>query len=247
MRARSRLLKTLRLVALTLPFVVAPAALGLGLGACGGEPTPPPAKPEPQTTTPPPPLPTETPTAAPEAPPPEPTTKADAGPPPPPPPAQERPPVLMSGEKELVSIFTTSPGAKLELGDDSGRAVFRIREGSLPSPYVITFKLDPKAKSTGVPIGKLYRMIVQVENSAELPEVESQDKPYELTFPAGSKKDANLAIGKITTDASGREKITWTIVAPEKIDDASGLAFFKIKTIGNYIFHVTAKPPTEAK
>lgn len=236
MRARNSLETTLRLVTFTLPALV---ALGLGFVACGGEQTPPPAKPEP-VTQPPAPPPTET---TPEAPPPEPTTTPDAGPPPAQTSSVERPPVLMSDEKELSGAFTTSPGAKLELGDDAGRAVFRIREGSLPSAYVITFKVDPKAKSTGVPIGKIYRLITQIENSSELPEVETQDKPYELTFPAGSKKDANLAIGKIAADG----KITWTIVAPEKIDDATSTAFFKIKTIGNYILHVTAKPPTEAK
>ncbi len=246
MRSRNRLTKTLHLLSLSLPALVAFAAAGAGLGACGGGgESIPPAKPEPTATTP---TPTATETGKPEEPPPpEPTAQADAGPPPPPPPAQERPPVLMTNESELVSIFTTSPGAKLELGDDSARVVFRIREGTLPSPFVITFKLEPKGKSTGVPIGKLYRMIVQVENSQALPDVETQDKPFEFTFPAGNKKDANLAIGKIVVDDAGREKITWTIVAPEKIDDAMGTAFFKLKSIGNSYMHITAKPPTAAK
>ncbi len=240
MRVRTRLEKLLRFTTLGWPALVVVVA-----AACGGEPTPPPAKPEPTTT--PPPAPTETGTATPEAPPPEPTATADAGPPPPPPPSQERPPVLMSSETELQSIFTTSPGAKLELGDDTGRAVFRIREGSLPSPHIITFKLDPKGKTTGVPLGKIYRMIVQIENSASLPKVETIDKPFELTLPAGNKKDANLAIGEVTVNDKGRETITWTVIAPEKIDDAMGTAFFKIKAVGNYYMHVTAKPPTEAK
>ena len=239
MRVRTRLDKLLRITTLGLPALVAVVA-----AACGGEPTPPPAKPEPPPAATPAPTPTET--AAPEAPPPEPTATADAGPPPPPKAAEERPPVLMSSESELQSIFTTSPGAKLELGDDAGRAVFRIREGSLPSPHIITFKVEPKGKSTGVPIGKIYRMLVQIENSAALPTVESLDKPFELSFPAGNKKDANLAIGEVKVDDKGREKITWTIVAPERIDDATATAHFKIKAIGNYFLHVTAKPPTEA-
>jgi len=238
MRARISLTKTLRTTALALPLLVA-----FGFAACGGEPTPPPAKPEPTLK----PTASEKPSSTPE-PTPEPTTtasaSASAATPPPPPVAQERPPVLMSSESELSGLFATSPGAKLELGDDAGRAVFRIREGTLPSPFVITFKVDPKGKSTGVPIGKIYRMIVQVENSQSLPTVETQDKPFELTFPAGAKKEANLAIGAIITDDSGREKITWTIVAPEKIDDATNTAFFKIKQIGNSWLHVTAKPAT---
>ncbi|MRG97368.1 hypothetical protein [Polyangium spumosum] len=239
MRVRTRLEKLLRITTLGLPAVVVVVA-----AACGGETTPPPATPEPPPAATPAPAPEET--AAPEAPPPEPTAKPEAEPPPPPKDAEERPPVLMSSEKELQSIFTTSPGAKLELGDDAGRAVFRIREGSLGSAHIITFKIDPKGKSTGVPIGKIYRMLVQIENSAETPTLETLDKPFEFSFPAGNKKDANLAIGELKVDDKGREKITWTIYAPEKIDDAMGVAHFKIKSIGNFYMHVTAKPPTEA-
>jgi hypothetical protein len=211
----------------------------LAIGACGGGEAPPPATPAPVAKAPPAPEPT----AEPEAPTPAPTATADAAAKPEQ--SVEGPPLLMSNEKELQAAFTTRPGAKLEIGDDkSGRALFRIREGSLPSAYVITFKIDPKGKSTGAPIGKTYRMLVQVENSSELPKVETQDKPFELTLPAGSKKDANLAIGEVTTDDKGREKIVWTVVAPEKIDDVTGTALFKIKAIGNYWLHVTAKPPT---
>jgi len=238
MPERTRLEKLLRITSLGVPALAMIVA-----AACGGEQTPPPAKPEP----PPPPTATAEPTAEPEPPPPEPTASASAEAPPAPTSDVERPPVLMSSESELQSMFTTSPGAKLELGDDSGRAVFRIREGSLPSAHIITFKIEKKGKSTGVPVGKIYRLLVQIEGSASTPTVESQDKPYEFTFPAGNKKDANLAIGEVTTDDKGREKITWTVYAPEKIDDAMGTAFFKIKAIGNYFMHITTKPPTEAK
>lgn len=242
MRLRTRFDKLLRISILGLPALVAALA-----AACGGEPTPPPATPEPPPAATPAPTPTEAPTAAPETPPPQPTASASAeAPPPPKASAEERPPVLMSSDKELQSVFTTSPGAKLELGDDSGRAVFRIREGSLGSPHIITFKIDTKGKSTGVPIGKIYRLLVQIENSPDLPTLETLDKPFEFSFPAGNKKDANLAIGEVKVDDKGREKITWTVVAPEKIDDSTGTAFFKIKSIGNFFMHVTAKPPTEA-
>jgi type IV secretory pathway VirB10-like protein len=235
MRASTRIQK-LRVLSLVLPVVAA-----FALAACGGEPPPPAVTPEPEPKA----APAPEPTAAPEAPTPAPTATANAGPAPQPEQSVEGPPVLMSNPKELQAVFTTRPGAKLELGDDTERAVFRIREGSLPSAYIISFKVDPKGKSTGVPIGKTYRMVVQIENSSELPKVETQDRPFELTMPAGSKKDANLAIGEVTTDDKGREKIVWTVVAPEKIDDAMGTALFKIKAIGNYWLHVTAKPPTE--
>jgi len=154
--------------------------------------------------------------------------------------------VLMSDEKELRTVVSMSPGAKFELGDDTGRAIFRIREGALSSPHVFTFKVDPKAKSTGIPVGKTYRLIVQIENSSELPKVDTVDKPFEFTFPTGGKKEANLAIGEITTDAKGIEKITWTIIKPEKVDESTNTAFFKVPAVGNYVMHMTLKAPTAA-
>jgi len=152
--------------------------------------------------------------------------------------------VLMSDEKELRAPVSSSPGAKFELGDDSGRAIFRIREGALSSAHVFTFKVDTKAKSTGIPVGKTYRLIVQVENSSDLPKIDTVDKPFEFTFPTAGKKDANLAIGEITTDAKGIEKITWTIIAPEKVDESTNTAFFKMPAVGNFVLHMTLKAPT---
>jgi hypothetical protein len=150
----------------------------------------------------------------------------------------------LTDEKELRSAVSSSPGAKFELGDDSGRAVFRIREGALSSAHVFTFKVDTKAKSTGVPVGKTYRLIVQIENTTELPKVDTVDKPFEFTFPTAGKKGANLAVGEITTDAKGNEKITWTIVAPEKVDESMNTAFFKLPAVGNFSMHMTLKAPT---
>lgn len=153
----------------------------------------------------------------------------------------------MSDEKELRAPVSSSPGAKFELGDDSGRAIFRIREGALSSAHVFTFKVDTKAKTTGIPVGKTYRLLVQIENSAELPKIDTVDKPFEFTFPTAGKKDANLAIGEITTDAKGIEKITWTIIAPEKVDESMNTAFFKMPAVGNFVLHMTLKAPTAPK
>lgn len=152
--------------------------------------------------------------------------------------------MLLNDEKELRSAVSSSPGAKFELGDDTGRAVFRIREGALSSAHVFTFKVDTKAKTTGVPVGKTYRLIVQVENSSELPKVDTVDKPFEFTFPTAGKKGANLAVGEIVTDAKGNEKITWTVIAPEKVDESMGTAFFKLPAVGNFALHMTLKTPT---
>lgn len=153
----------------------------------------------------------------------------------------------MSDDSELRAPVSSSPGAKFELGDDTGRAIFRIREGALSSAHVFTFKIDPKAKTTGIPVGKVYRTLVQVENSSELPKLDTIDKPFEFTFPNAGKKDANLAIGEITLDAKGVEKITWTIIAPEKVDESMGTAFFKVQAVGNFIMHMTLKAPTAPK
>jgi hypothetical protein len=151
----------------------------------------------------------------------------------------------MENEKELQGAFTTSPGAKLKLGTfEKGYSVLRIYEGSLPAAHIITFKLDPKGKTTGVPVGQIYHTIVQIENSQDLPTVSSIGRPFELSLPAGNKKDANLAIGEIDA-ASG--KVTWTIIAPTKIDDATSMAYFELPTLGNAYLHVTTKAPTAPK
>ena len=236
MHSPNRIMSSLRLFTFALPAVFAVVAIG-----CGGDSAKTPAKPE---TTAAPPATTAPPAATEDKP--APATSASAATPPPPPSnaSSERPPVLLNDEKELRAAVSNSPGAKFELGDDTGRAIFRIREGSFSSAYVFTFKVDPKAKSTGVPVGKTYRTIVQVENSSELPKVDTIDKPFEFTFPTSGKKDANLAIGEVTTDAKGVEKITWTIIAPEKVDESMGTAFFKMPSVGNYILHVTLKAPT---
>lgn len=229
-------MKRLGLFTLALSALFTTVAVG-----CGGESAkPPPNKPEvkAEATTPPP-------AASEETPPPPPATSASAATPPPPPPSSsERPPVLMSDEKELRAPVAMSPGAKFEIGDDSGRAIFRIREGALSSAHVFTFKLDPKAKTTGIPVGKTYRLLVQVENSSETPKLDTVDKPFEFTFPTAGKKEANLAIGEITVDSKGIEKTTWTIIAPEKVDESTNTAFFKIPAVGHFIMHMTLKAPT---
>lgn len=152
--------------------------------------------------------------------------------------------MLMSDDEELRAPVSMSPGAKFELGDDSGRAVFRIREGALSSPHIFTFKVDKKGKTTGIPVGKVYRTLVQIENSSETPKLDTVDKPFEFTFPTAGKKDVNLAIGEVVVDDKGREKITWTIVAPEKIDESMNVAFFKLPAVGNFFMHMTLKAPT---
>jgi len=212
--------------------------------ACGGEP-PPPAQP--------PPPPPAAPAPAPE---PEPEPAADAAdagadaaaaPQAEPSRGGGRPPLLKSHAEEITDSFGSSPPAKLELGDDTGRAVLRIPENALSEGINLTFKIEKKGKSTGAPIGKIYRMAAVVPPAGEPKKVESVGSPFELAVPAGDKKDANLAIGEIVIDEKGKEKIEWTIMAPTKIDDSTNQAHFELKSLPNGFLHVTGKAPTEPK
>lgn len=225
-----------------LRFLTIPAVLGFLFVACG-EP-PPPADPSSEEL----PLKVSTAkapveaapveTAAPAAPAETASAAASAAPPP----VQQgsgRPPVLKMDPEEITDSFGVSPGAKLELGSEDPKAIFRIPENAFSSGVNVTFKIDKKGKSTGVPIGKIYRLTSVIPPSGEPVKVPTSGPPFELQLPAGSKKDANLAIGDISAG-----KITWKIVAPLKIDDLGGLATFELQEIGDFYLHITAKAPT---
>jgi hypothetical protein len=64
--------------------------------------------------------------------------------------------------------------------------------------------------------------------------------PFELQLPAGNKKDANLALGEI-----GGGRVTWKVIAPKKIDDVAGIAYFEITELNDHYVHVTTKAVTE--
>jgi hypothetical protein len=149
--------------------------------------------------------------------------------------------VLKSDAKEITDTFG-SPPAKLELGDKE-IATLRLPEGALSKGTVITFKIDPRGKTTGGQIGKIYSLQAVVPPSTSPDQVPTSGPPFELELPAGSKKDANLAIG--IEDDKG--KIKWTIVAPKRIDDARNMAVFQLDTLPSAFLHVTSKPPTAAK
>ncbi len=215
----------------------------LTLAACGGEPAPPPVTPPPTPPTAEPapaPPPSAEPSAAPSA-----TPSADpaADAPPAPKPTSGRPPVLKTASAEIVDTFGSSPAAKLEIGEKE-IATLKIPENALDRGYNVTWKLDPKGKSTQGLVGKIYRTQMQIAGQPNFTKVDSAGPPFELTFPAGNKKDANLAIGEIVTDDKGREKIVWQVIAPKKIDDVAGMAYFEVSTLGDYYLHVTTKAPT---
>ena len=207
----------------------------LTLLACSGEP-PPAAAPPPQ------PALTAAPAALPATA--DATAASDAGPPPVPT-QSGRTPVLRSAESAITDTFGTSPAAKLELGDTE-KAVLKIPENALDQGYLITFRVEPKGKSTGVPIGKIYRTMSQIAGQASFTKATTAGAPFELQLLAGNKKDANLAIGEILLDDKGREKISWSVIAPKKIDDTLGVAYFDLTFLGDAYLHVTAKPVTAA-
>lgn len=153
-----------------------------------------------------------------------------------------RPPFVKSDEKEVTDTFGTSPCAKLQLGTEGDMAYFRIPENALSTGTNVTFKIDPKGKSTGVVIGKIYHLQSVIPPSGEPEKVVSAGPSFELQLPAGAKKDANLAIGQI-----GGGKITWKIIAPIKIDDVTNLATYLLPEIGDLYLHVTTKAVTPEK
>jgi hypothetical protein len=213
-----------------------PYAFALLLAACG-EPTPVA-----------PPQPTQVPTAAPAPPPPPPppavtaTATASAAPEAPPPKQRSgRPAVMKSDSKEITDTFGTTPGAKLELGDKE-IATLRIPEGSLRQATNITFKIDARGKAHGALSGKIYKLESLFPPGHDIEaSVPADGDPFVLELPAGTKKNANLAVG--VADAKGRVK--WTVVAPKRIDDARNMAIFELTALPSGWLHVTTKPPTK--
>jgi hypothetical protein len=196
----------------------------------------------------------------PAAPPPQPTDSASAAPAPPPPPAPApsatasasasadaakpppkqssgRPMVMKSDPTEITDTFGSTPGAKLELGDKD-IATLRIPEFALRTATNITFRLAPHGgKATGGQVGKVYEILAVIPPSPTPLALESEGPPFVLELPAGSKKDANLAVA--TEDDKG--KLKWTIVAPKRIDDARNVAVFELTTLPGSFLHVTTK------
>jgi hypothetical protein len=151
-------------------------------------------------------------------------------------------PVLKSDPQEITDTFGTPP-AKLEIGEGP-RATLKIPEDALSTGVNLTFKIDAKGKANGAPVGKVYRITAIIPPAATPSKIDSSGPSFELALPAGDKKNANLAIGEITTDDKGKQKIVWTVIAPVKIDDATATAHFELKSLPDGYFHVTTKAAT---
>jgi hypothetical protein len=156
-----------------------------------------------------------------------------------------RPAVLKQDSTEITDTFGSSPPGKITIGDkDPG--VLVIPEFALDRGHNITFKLEPKGKTHGLPVGKVFHVMAQVGGSPNYTTVPSVGPAFELQLPAGNKKDANLAIGSIKQDEkTGKEAVTWKVVAPKRIDDATGTAYFELTELPDAYLHITTKPVTK--
>ncbi len=214
------------------------AAALLFVVACGGEPPPPPAPP-----TPPAPVAAAPPPSAEPAPTAAPSADAEASKPT----SSGRPPVIFSNATELTETFGSSPGAKVEIGGDKDRAVFRIPENALHVSHNIGFKLDTKGKSGGGQVGKIYHVIPNIPPNPTPVVIESPDTPFTIGLYNGGRKDLNLAVGRITTDDKGHDKIVWTVYAAKTPDDGAGLTLFEVPSLGDEYVHLTSKAPDAKK
>ncbi len=213
-------------------------AFAIVLAACG-EPTPPAPPPQPSdsasatsaTPAPPPPAPSASASAAPSA-----SASADAAKPPPKQ-SSGRPMVMKSDPSEISDTFGSTPGSKLELGDKD-IATLRLPEGALRTATNVIFRIAAHGgKATGGQVGKVYEILAVIPPSTTPVGIDSDGPPFVLELPAGSKKDANLAVG--VEDDKG--KVKWTIVAPKRIDDARNVAVFELPTLPSGWLHVTTK------
>ena len=222
-----------------------PVALFALLVGCSGETVP--AAPPPQPTGAPSlaPEPAQSSSAAPEAS--APSASASAAAAPPKAEGSGRPAVLKADATEITDSFGSSPGAKIEIGDKD-IATLKIPEQVLGQATNITFKIDSRGKATGALLGKIYRLIPMIPPDAKPVTVPSNTgTPFELSLPTGHKKDVNLAIGTIGTDDKGREKLTWQVIAPKRVDEAAGIATFDLPELTDSFLHITTKPPTAGK
>jgi hypothetical protein len=218
------------------PLYLAVLLVGAVGVACGGESTKPAV---PATTAsatveaapPPPPVPSAEPTAEPTAAP----TSA--------PKSSGRTPVSKTDPSEITDTFGYSPAAILHIGDATF-ATLRIPENALRTATNVTFKLDAKARGLGGGIGKIYHAIAIVPPASSATPLDSNGPPFEVSFPYGKTKDANLAIGEVTGEP-GKEKVKWRIIAQKRADDT--YAYFELTGLGDQLFQLTSKPPAEAK
>ncbi len=178
------------------------------------------------------------PTASAEAP--EPTASASATSSVPPP--SGRPGVSFSGAEKITNTFGASPAAKLELGSEG--ATMRIPEHALSESggILITFMIDKKAKKAKGGAGVVYRLQGQIPPAESFSTVTTRGPAFLLRLPTAKVGSPNLAIGETTTDAKGKESLTWKVIAPAKTED--GFATFELSAFTNAMLQITSDAPS---
>ena len=163
-------------------------------------------------------------------------------------PRPRRPPVMMSSKSKISSTFGTTPGSKLTLKGSPGDVTLHVPEGSLDRDYNLEWSLvtrNPPKK--GSPAGPVARLSVQPGGKTSLKAAQTDGDDFEIILPLDGKETVNLAVGTATVDARGTEgKVTWSILAPVKVEKGLDKAYFGFKAIGPVqYFHATADAATE--
>lgn len=210
---------------------------GATAGACSSTPEP---KPEPEATVAPPPEPKPEPETTASAEVPMASASAPAAPSVPPP--SGRPGVSFSNPEKISNTFGASPVAKLELGTEG--ATMRIPEHALSESggVLITFMIDKKAKKAKGGAGVVYRLQGQLPPAESFSTVTTRGPTFVLRLPTAKVASPNLAIGETTTDAKGKEALTWKVIAPTKTED--GFATFELSSFTNAMLQITSDSPT---
>jgi hypothetical protein len=222
--------------------------LAATLGACAAEPAP--VTPEPPV------VPTAAETAAPTAEPAataEPSAEAAASADPGAAPTRKpsgRPATNFdSATGEIAQTCGSTPATvlRLQIKESPEPMALVVTEWALPTGYNITWKLQPKAPSGQKPqFGPMFQTIVQEAGEAAPIRVGSEGPPFEFRVPLFGKETLNLAVGEIGTDDKGKEKVTWTVFAPAKVEKGLGYALFQVPFLGHSYVHATGAAPTSA-
>jgi hypothetical protein len=148
-------------------------------------------------------------------------------------------PALKYSGATKVQAPIGSGAAKLELGKD--HSVMAIPDGAISSALLLTFMIDDKGKRATGGTGSVYHLFAQNPPAEEPTAVASSSGAFSFKLPVG-KGTANLAVGEVTRDASGKESIKWNVIAPKSTED--GFATFEISSFMNDYLQITTAAPS---
>ena len=152
-----------------------------------------------------------------------------------------RPGVSFSNPEKITNTFGASPTAKLELGTEG--ASMKIPENALSEGGVIliTFMIDKKAKKAKGGAGVVYRLQGQIPPAESFSTITTKGPMFVLRLPTAKVGTPNLAMGETTTDAKGKETLTWKVIAPVKTEE--GFATYELSAFTNAMLQITSDAP----